>query len=81
LIESVEGIKNLEQILTVPGIGAIFLGAGSDLSHSLGVRLENPELEAAFQTILKACKAHKCPLWNQPVDSYRHRQTSVKGGR
>jgi 4-hydroxy-2-oxoheptanedioate aldolase len=32
MIESVEGIQNLDQILSVPGIGAIFLGAGSDLS-------------------------------------------------
>jgi 4-hydroxy-2-oxoheptanedioate aldolase len=66
MIESVEGIQNLDQILSVPGIGAIFLGAGSDLSHSLGVRPNNPELEAAFQTILKACKAHNVPCGISP---------------
>jgi 4-hydroxy-2-oxoheptanedioate aldolase len=66
MIESVEGIKNLDQILAVPGIGAIFLGAGSDLSHSLGVRANNPELEAAFQTVLKACKAHNVPCGISP---------------
>ena len=66
MIESVEGIRNLDQILTVPGIGAIFLGAGSDLSHSLGVRTNDPELEAAFQTILKSCKAHNVPCGISP---------------
>jgi 2-keto-3-deoxy-L-rhamnonate aldolase RhmA len=40
-------------------VGALFPGAGNDLAHSLGVRGNSPELEAAFQQILKACKAHK----------------------
>ncbi len=35
-IESVEGIKNLPEILTVSGIDVIFIGP-ADLSHSLGV--------------------------------------------
>jgi 4-hydroxy-2-oxoheptanedioate aldolase len=59
MIESVEGLKNLDAIAAVPGVGALFLGAGSDLSRSLGVRPNTPEVEAAFQQILSACKAHK----------------------
>jgi 4-hydroxy-2-oxoheptanedioate aldolase len=59
MIESVEGLKNVHKIAAVPGVGALFPGAGSDLSRSLGVRQGTPELEAAFQQILKACKAHK----------------------
>jgi len=58
MIESVEGLKNLDTIAAVPGVGALFPGAGSDLSRSMGVRQNTPELEAAFQQILKACKAH-----------------------
>jgi len=58
MIESVEGLKNLDRIAAVPGVGALFPGAGSDLSHSLGVRQGSPELEAAFQQILQACKSH-----------------------
>ena len=50
MIESVEGLKNLDNIAAVPGVGALFPGAGSDLSHSLGVRQNTPELEAAFQS-------------------------------
>jgi 4-hydroxy-2-oxoheptanedioate aldolase len=59
MIESVEGLKNLDRIAAVPGVGALFPGAGSDLSRSLGVRPSDPALEAAFQQILRACKAHK----------------------
>jgi 4-hydroxy-2-oxoheptanedioate aldolase len=59
MIESVEGLENLEQIASVPGVGALFLGAGSDLSRSMGVPINSPEVEAGFQKVLKACKAHK----------------------
>jgi 4-hydroxy-2-oxoheptanedioate aldolase len=58
MIESVDGLENLDQIAAVPGVGALFLGAGSDLSRSMGVPANSPELEAAFQQVLKACKAH-----------------------
>ena len=59
MIESEVGMKNLNEIATVPGVGAIFLGAGSDLSRSMGVRPNAPEVEAAFQQVLSACKTHK----------------------
>jgi 4-hydroxy-2-oxoheptanedioate aldolase len=58
MIESVDALKNLDRIASVPGVGALFPGAGSDLSRSMGVRQNTPELEAAFQQILKACKTH-----------------------
>jgi 4-hydroxy-2-oxoheptanedioate aldolase len=59
MIESVEGLENVDRIARVPGVGALFLGAGSDLSRSMGVPASSPEVEAAFQQILKACKTHK----------------------
>jgi 4-hydroxy-2-oxoheptanedioate aldolase len=59
MIESVEGLKNLNDILSVPGIGAVFLGNANDLRHSMGVPADSPEVEAARQTILKGCLAHK----------------------
>ena len=46
MIESVEGLKNLDAIAAVPGVGALFLGAGSDLSRSLGVRPNTPEVRS-----------------------------------
>lgn len=59
MVESVEGLKNLDEILSVPGIGAVFIGAANDLRHSIGVPANSPEVEAARQTILKSCLAHK----------------------
>jgi 4-hydroxy-2-oxoheptanedioate aldolase len=58
MIETAEGLKNADAIAAVPGVGAIFVGAGADLSQYLGVERNAPELERGFQTILKACLAH-----------------------
>ena len=58
MIETMEGLKNADAIAAVPGVGAIFVGAGGDLHQYLGVEANSPEVERAFQTILKACLAH-----------------------
>ncbi len=64
MIESAEGVRNIDEIVKVPGVGAVFIGA-SDLGVSLGVgpSLPNganaPETEAAVQKVLKACLAAK----------------------
>src|SRR5262252_6006531 len=57
MIETTEGVKNADAIAAVPGVAAIFIGAGSDLRQSLGVEESSPEVEQARQTILKACLA------------------------
>ncbi len=59
MIESTEGLKNIDEIASVPGVGVIWPGAAADLSHSMGVPQDSPEKEAALQTILKSCLAHK----------------------
>lgn len=58
MIETAEGLKNADAIAAVPGVGAIFVGAGADLSQYLGVPRNAPEVEQGFQTILRACLAH-----------------------
>lgn len=71
MVESVEGIEHLDEILSVPGIGAVFIGNANDLRHSLGVPATSPEVEAARQTILRACLAHHvaCGITaNSPAD-------------
>ena len=67
MIESREGIKNANEIMRVPGVGAINVGP-NDLARSLGAAPATPkgyapETEAAVQTVLKACKAHKVPCF------------------
>jgi 4-hydroxy-2-oxoheptanedioate aldolase len=59
MIESVEGLQNLNAIAATPGVGALFVGAANDLTRSMGVRPGAPEVEAALQKILGACKAQK----------------------
>jgi 4-hydroxy-2-oxoheptanedioate aldolase len=58
MIESTEGMKNLDAILSTPGIGAVFIGNANDLRHSMGVPATSPEVETARQTILAGCKRH-----------------------
>jgi 4-hydroxy-2-oxoheptanedioate aldolase len=59
-VETVEGVKNINEILTVPGIGVLFVGP-NDLSWSLGVAQGSPEHEEAVQVVLDACMARKIP--------------------
>jgi 4-hydroxy-2-oxoheptanedioate aldolase len=60
MIETAEGVRNVNEIAAVPGVGGFYIGP-SDLSNSLGVTPGSPETEAAIQTILKACLAHNVP--------------------
>ena len=60
MIESAEGVQNVEEILRVPGVGALFIGP-ADLAFSMGVPNGAPEVEEALQTILKACLAADVP--------------------
>jgi 4-hydroxy-2-oxoheptanedioate aldolase len=59
MIESVEGLQNLNAIASTPGVGALFVGAANDLTRSMGVRPGSLEVEAGLQKILGACKAQK----------------------
>ena len=79
MIESVEGMKNMNEIMSVPGLGAIFIGVANDLRHSMGVPANAPEVEAARQSILKACNAHKVPC-GITVASSTELQTRLKEG-
>ena len=64
MIESPLAVKNINDILDVPGVGAIFIGP-ADLGMNLGVGIPKsgaavplaPEEDAAIHTALRACKA------------------------
>ena len=60
LIETPEGVKNVDEIASVPGVGVINAAAAGDLSNHMGIAGQgnSPEVEAHRQTILRACKAH-----------------------
>jgi len=59
-IEGVEGINNLDEILSVPGIDVIFIGP-YDLSQSLGIpgELNNPLVTEKMKEVVLKCKENK----------------------
>jgi len=60
-IETPEGVANIEEIISVPGTGVIFIGP-ADLSTAMGFASSaEPEVEAAIQTVLNSCLAHNVP--------------------
>jgi 4-hydroxy-2-oxoheptanedioate aldolase len=60
-IESVEGLKNADEILSVPGIDAVFVGP-NDLHTQLGLPASNegtePEFVAALERIKDSARTH-----------------------
>ena len=60
-IESAEGVENIDEIIDVPGLGAIFIGP-SDLSTSMGYASPAaPQVEEAIQKVLQACLDNDVP--------------------
>ena len=59
-IETAEGVKNVDEILSVPGIGVVFVGP-NDLSWSLGVPQGSPEHNQAVQRVLDAAMKRNIP--------------------
>ena len=61
LIETPEGVKNIDEIASVPGVGVINAAAAGDLSNHMGIAGQgstSAEVEEHRQTILRACLAH-----------------------
>jgi 4-hydroxy-2-oxoheptanedioate aldolase len=66
MIESVDGVENLDEILKeVPGIGFVLIGEG-DLSQELGYarQYEHPVVIEAMSKIVAACHRYKIPVGN-----------------
>ena len=57
MIETAEGLRNVDAIAAVPGVTGLYIGP-SDLSNSLGVSRDTPDVEAAIQTIVDTCRTH-----------------------
>lgn len=64
MIETPQGIANLEEIVTTPGLGGVYIGP-SDLAYALGLPpkgdTDEPVHLATVERILEACKRHKVP--------------------
>lgn len=58
-IEHIEGVRNIDETLSVPGVDAVFIGP-YDLSASMGItaQFKHPDMQKAMRRILDACKEH-----------------------
>lgn len=66
-IEDPEALDCIDDIASVPGVDAFFIGPG-DLSSSLGVKNGSPELDEAIKLVAAAAKRHG-KWWGLPVGS------------
>ena len=59
-IEHIRAVENLEEILSVKGLDALFIGP-YDLSASMGLtgQFEHNDFQEALNRVLKICKQHK----------------------
>lgn len=60
MIETPEGVANADAIAAVPGIDILLIGS-NDLCTAMGIPgdLKHPKLRAAYESVAKACAAHK----------------------
>lgn len=71
MIESISGVKNLDEILDkVKGIGLVLIGEG-DLSQALGYPREydHPEVKGAMDYVVATCKKHGVKVGHPHVTS------------
>ena len=79
MIESAEGLRNVNEIAAVPGVAGFYIGP-SDLSNSLGVARNAPEVEEAVETIVKACQGHDiaCGITASAADMRRRTEQGFR---
>jgi 4-hydroxy-2-oxoheptanedioate aldolase len=59
MMETITGVKNSMEIAKVPGVSALYIPGGGDLSTSLGVKSGDPDVEGAKQVVLQTCRLAK----------------------
>lgn len=75
MIETAAGLANIEDIVRVPGVDAVYIGP-NDLSLALGLRrrLDAPELEDAVARIVEAARGAGVAVgidWAEPAGARR----------
>ena len=79
MIETTEALGNLDDIMSVPGVDAIYVGP-ADLSLSLGLKPRNNDGEAVFDdalaAIVDACGRHGV-VPGHPRQRSAHRQAAA----
>ena len=82
MLEHITAVKNADAILATPGVDAVLIGP-YDLSASMGLagQLQHPDVLAAQQTILDACRRHQVApgIHVVPVDAGEVRRRMTQG--
>lgn len=84
MIETREALQNLDEILAVPGLDAIFVGPsdlGQSLGHGPGVDREEPEVVEAIDGVLAAARDRGLPAGIFTVSSEYASRMVEKGFR
>ena len=81
-IESVEGVRAVDDILHIPGIDVIFIGP-YDLSQSLGIpgQTSDPRVYAAGQALVAKAAAHNVRVGvfaNTDQEAYRWKEIGIQ---
>ena len=79
-VEHIEGVRNIESIVDVPGIDAILIGP-FDLSGSLGIlgQITHPQVQEAIKEIKRHCEAAGVPVGIFAVDAQSAKSFVEKG--
>ncbi len=81
-IESKEGVENLDQLVSVPGVDAAFIGP-NDLSQTLGIpgAAGHPEVTKYVERALEVCRRANMPCGVHVADVESARRWIQKGMR
>ena len=78
MIEEKVAVDNADDILSVPGVDAVFIGPG-DLSMTMGLKMTDPEVQSAIEEVLKKAKAARVPVGTVSADAAGARRLIDKG--
>lgn len=82
MAEHVDAVARIDEIVSTPGIDAVFIGP-NDLLNSMGkppaFHSDDPQFTAAIAKILDACKRHKVPAGIHVVDPAHAKQRIAEG--
>ena len=82
MIEDAQGVDNIGEILSVPGIDMVLEGA-IDLSQSLGYpgQAQHPLVQAAIARVADACRERRVPFCAIPREGGQHAAWLARGVR
>jgi 2-keto-3-deoxy-L-rhamnonate aldolase RhmA len=78
MIEERVAVDNADEILAVEGVDGVFIGPG-DLSMTMGMKMTDPEVQSAIETVLKKAKAAQVPVGTVAGDAAGARRLIEKG--